>query len=485
MAFDVETRYDGELPRRTATEAAETIADDATILVSGFGSVGYPKAVPTALSNSGRDLGLTIVSGGSVGPEIDTALVKSGMIDRRFPYQGQPEMRKAVNSGRVAFQDRNVSAVGDEVRFGRLVDADVAIVEAIAVGEDWLIPSTSIGQTPAFVESVDRLIVELNHAQPLSLQQIHDNYVREIPPNRKPIPLTSVDGRIGSPKISFEPESLEAVVETDMLDSPYQFRDPTGIDETIASNLVSFLNAEIERCPVFDEQVNIQFGVGSLGNALMSRLKELDIGDRNLAYFGEVIQDGLLRMLDSGVVQSASAASLALSTDGQEELFEHIEAYMDSVVLRPASISNNPALIDQFGVIAVNSALEVDVYGHINSTHVNGRKMMNGVGGSGDYGRNSMLAVIALPSTAKDGAVSRVVPMVPHVDHTEHDIQVIVTEQGVADLRGLSPKERAKTIVENCAHPAFREKLSTYLNHASTKGGHIHHVIERAVNWNS
>lgn len=485
MEYPVESRISGALPTKSAEEAADTVSDDATILVSGFGSVGYPKAVPMALSKSGRNLALTIVSGGSVGPEIDTELVDSDAIVRRFPYQSRPEMRMATNDGCVAFHDRNVSAVGDEVRFGRLADPDIAIIEAVAVGEDWLIPSTSIGQTPSFVETVDRVIVEVNQAQPLSLQLLHDSMTRGVPPNREPLLLSSVDGRIGSPKISFDLESLVAVVETDIPDNPYEFRDPTETDERIAGNLVSFLDAELKRSPVYDEQVNVQFGVGSLGNALMSKLGDIDIGNRDLAYFGEVIQDGLLDMLESGVVKSASAASLALSEAGQNQLFEDIEQYVDCVTLRPANISNNPALIDQFGVIAVNSALEVDLYGHVNSTHVKGQQMINGVGGSGDFSRNSHLAVIVLPSTAKDGAISRIVPMAPHVDHTEHDTQLIVTENGVADLRGLCPIERANVIVSNCAHPSFRRDLEAYLEGASETGGHIAHNLDTALDWNS
>jgi succinyl-CoA:acetate CoA-transferase len=215
----------------------------------------------------------------------------------------------------------------------------------------------------------------------------------------------------------------------------------------------------------------------------MSELSGIDIGDRTLGYFGEVIQDGLLDLLEEGRLACASATSLALSADGQDRLFENLDRYASDVVLRPTDVSNSPALIDRFGVVGVNSALEVDVYGHANSTHVNGSDVINGVGGSGDFNRNALVSVTALRSTARDGSVSRVVPMVSHVDHTEHEIDVVVTEHGVADLRGLSPRERADAIVECCADPSVRPALRDYLDRAGDAGGHMPHDLDTVFDW--
>jgi succinyl-CoA:acetate CoA-transferase len=82
------------------------------------------------------------------------------------------------------------------------------------------------------------------------------------------------------------------------------------------------------------------------------------------------------------------------------------------------------------------------------------------------------------PSTAKGGAISTVVPMVSHVDHTEHEVQVLVTEHGVADLRGLAPRQRARLVIENCAHPDYRPALRDYLRRAEAKGGHTPHLLQ-------
>jgi succinyl-CoA:acetate CoA-transferase len=482
MSLDSTGRINGDVPLVDATVAIEAVDDDATVLVSGFGSVGYPKAVPLALADSDRDLSLTVVSAGSVGKEIDVALIEADAIERRYAYQARRPIREAINEGRIEFNDRHVSSLGDEVQYGGLVDPDVAVIEAVAVGEDWLIPSTSIGQTPAFVESADALIVEVNVAQPRSLEQFHDVYRREVPPDRDPIPLSDPGERIGIPRVEFDPDTLLAVIESDAPDEPYTFRDPTDEDLAVATNLRSFLEEEVERSALYEDSVRLQFGVGSLGNALMQELGDADFGDRDLVYFGEVIQDGLLDLLEDDRLRSASATSLALSSEGQDRLFEHVERYAKSVVLRPADISNSPSLVDRFGVVSVNSALEIDLYGHVNSTHVDGSRMVNGIGGSGDFTRNAPLSVITLPSTV-EGDISRVVPMVPHVDHTEQDVDVIVTEHGVADLRGTSPRERAALLVEECAHPDYRQQLREYLDRACDNGGHTPHDLDTTFSW--
>ncbi|ERG94373.1 CoA-transferase, partial [Haloquadratum walsbyi] len=341
----VTTRLHGNLPLVEATRAAADIDDDATVLTSGFGSVGYPKEVPLALAESGGDQSLTIVSSGNVGSEIDVDLVESGAVSRRFSYQSSARARKLTNEREIAFSDRDASSIGDEVQHGGMVDADVAVVEAVAVGVDWFIPSTSLGQVPAFVASADELIVEVNHNQPLALQTLHDVYRRESPPNREPIPLTTPGERIGTNHIGFDPDKLVAVVETDRADSTYTFRDPTDDDLSIAQHFGAFLTDELSRSAVFDNAVHLQFGVGSLGNALMGELQQFDFGGRDVVYFGELIQDGLFDMLDADRLEVASATSLALTDEGQERLFADVERYAEDIVLRPADISNHPGLI--------------------------------------------------------------------------------------------------------------------------------------------
>jgi len=109
---------------------------------------------------------------------------------------------------------------------------------------------------------------------------------------------------------------------------------------------------------------------------------------------------------------------------------------------------------------------------------VMGRKLMNGIGGSGDFTRNAYLSVFTCPSVAKGGKISTIVPLVSHVDHSEHSVQIIATEYGVADLRGKSPFERANEIIDKCAHPEYRELLRDYLN--IVECGHTPHTLSAA-----
>jgi succinyl-CoA:acetate CoA-transferase len=471
-------RFAGDLPQQSAAEAAAGIPPDATVAVSGFGGVGYPKAVPLALAESGRDLSLTLVSGGGVGEEIDEALLAADAVERRYPFQAKQAIRDAINDRQVAFHDRHISRLGDEVELGQLVSVDVAVVEAVAVGPDWLIPSTSIGLIPSYVAAADELIVEVNHAQPLDLWRMHDVYHRAPPPDRGPLALSGPGDRVATERLGFDPGALVAVVDSDRPDDPYEFRDPTQADQAIASHLAAFLGEEMATNPALDERVCVQFGVGSLGNAVVGALRDVPFGDRAVCYFGEVIQDGMLDLLDDGLLDVASATSLALSTDGQARLFDGIGEYAERTVLRPATISNNPELVRRYGVVAINSAVDVDIYGHVNSTHIGGTHVVNGIGGSGDFARNALLSIVALPATAKDGAVSRVLPFVQHVDHTEHEIDVFVTEHGVVDMRGLAPVERAEAIIDGCADPRFVGDLRAYLDRATEADGHLPHDFD-------
>ncbi|WP_255151153.1 acetyl-CoA hydrolase/transferase C-terminal domain-containing protein [Halorarius halobius] len=475
------SRIEAGVPVRAAESVAAAVEPGTVLGVSGFGSVGYPKAVPLALAERGdaADLGLTVVSGGNVGAEIDETLMATGAIARRYPYQGSDEANARVNDGRLAFHDRHVSQVADELLYGGLPAPDLTVVEAVAVGDGWLAPSTSLGATPALVEAADRLVVEVNDAQPRGLEALHDVYRPGAPPGRDPIPLTEAGERIGDTRVAFDPGKLDAVVRVDRPDATYEFRDPTAEDRQVAANLANFLSEEIERNPALAEAVNLQFGVGSVGNAAALAIEDVAFGDREVAYVGEVIQDSVLDAVDAGGLTAASATSLALSAEGQNRLFGDLDHYAERVVLRPSDVSNAPGVVRRFGVVAVNAAVEVDLTGHVNSTHLRGTRMVNGIGGSGDFTRSGLVSVVAVPSTAAGGDASRVVPMATHVDHTEHDAGVVVTEHGVADLRGLSPRERAREMVD-VAHPAFRPALDRYLERGLESGGHTPHDLETA-----
>ena len=190
-------------------------------------------------------------------------------------------------------------------------------------------------------------------------------------------------------------------------------------------------------------------------------------------------------MFDAGKLDFASGTSLTPSPDGQKRFYANINEYRKKIMLRPQEISNNPEVVRRLGVIAMNTAIEADIYGNINSTHIMGTKMMNGIGGSGDFARNGYLTVFFTQSTAKNDAISSIVPMCAHVDHGHQDVDVIVTEQGLADLRGVCPRERAKLVINNCANPKYRPLLLDYYERAlkETKNAHTPHILKEALSF--
>lgn len=196
----------------------------------------------------------------------------------------------------------------------------------------------------------------------------------------------------------------------------------------------------------------------------------------------------MLDFFDSGKLKYASATSLSFSADGFERFYNNWDEYTRKIVLRPQQLANNPEMIRRLGVIAMNTPVEFDIYAHANSTLVGGTRMINGIGGSGDFLRNAFLSIMhspsVRPSKTDPTGITCVVPMVPHVDHTEHDLDVLVTEQGLADLRGLCPRDRAQLIIDKCAHPEYRPLLQDYLDRASheclSRGvGHEPHMLDR------
>lgn len=470
----------------SAEEAAKLINDGMIIGTSGFTPAGYPKAVPLALAKraeNGENIGVTVITGASVGPELDGALAKSGVMKRRFPYQTNNDTRNKINDGSLKYQDMHLSHVPQLVKYGFMGKMDIAIVEAVAVTEDGgIVPSTSIGNSATFVECAEKVIVEINTSQPLELEGIHDIYLPEAPPKRAPLPLVEASQRIGTTYIPCDPSKIAAVVYTDIPDATRPVAAIDEVSKKMASNLIAFLEKEVKEGRLPENLLPLQSGVGSVANAVLGGLNDSNF--ENLEVYSEVLQDSVLDLLDSGKVKFASGTSITLSPDLLPKFYENFANYKDKIVLRPQEISNSPEIARRIGVISLNTAIECDIYGNVNSTHIMGSRMMNGIGGSGDFTRNAYLSVFTTESIAKNGDISSIVPMVSHHDHTEHDVMVIVTEQGVADLRGLNPQERAEAIIENCAHPDYKEKLRSYLDRAREgKFQHTPHLLNEALSW--
>jgi acyl-CoA hydrolase len=186
--------------------------------------------------------------------------------------------------------------------------------------------------------------------------------------------------------------------------------------------------------------------------------------------YTEVLQDSAVPLLESGRIKFASTCALTLSPDVAARFYGNLDYFRNRVIMRPQEISNHPEVVRRLGIVSMNTAIEIDLGGNVNSTHVMGRQMMNGIGGSGDFTRNAYISIFCCPSTQKDGKISTIVPTVSHADHSEHSVQIVATEYGVGDLRGKDPRQRAEIIIDNCAHPDYREQLHDYMKFV--KPGH-------------
>lgn len=427
-------------------------------------------------------LKVNVYTGVSLGSDVDTLMAENGMILKRLPFQADKMMRTKINQGELLFVDQHLSHTAELIRSDVLPKVDYAIIEAVAItGDGMIIPTTSVGNSTIFAEKADHVIVELNETAPKELIGVHDIYSVGKQGERLPIPLTKATDRIGSIGIRVDLSKIKGIVVTKLADSPSTIVPPDEETKIMANHLLTFLRKEIEAGRLTKKLAPLQSGIGSVANAVLHGMLDSEFTD--LEVYSEVLQDAVFDLIDAGKVTFASACSITLSEEKGKKVFQNFDKYRDKLILRPQEISNHPEIIRRLGLISVNTALEVDIYGNVNSTHVSGSKMMNGIGGSGDFARNARLAIFVTKSIAKGGNISSIVPFVSHVDHTEHDVDVIITEQGYADLRGLAPTERAPLIIENCAHPMYKQQLLDYYHEALANGGQTPHILEKAFSW--
>jgi succinyl-CoA:acetate CoA-transferase len=475
-----------QLRQRVATpqEAAGWIRNGMTVGMSGFTRAGDVKAVPAALAERARHdpLKITLLTGASLGCDTDKLLTEAGALARRMPFQVDPVLRAAINRGEVMYIDQHLSETVELLRTRQISPVDVAIVEAVAITDTGaIVPTTSVGNSASFAILADKVIVEINLAQSPDLEGLHDIWIPKQRPLREPIPIMSADQRVGTTSIDIPFDKIVAIVITNQPDSTSSILPPDGETAAIARHLVKFFENEIEAGRLTRRLLPLQAGIGTIANAVMAGFADSPF--EHLTMYSEVLQDSTFDLFDAGKLDFASGSSITLSPEKSRQVFGDFGRYKDRLVLRPQEVSNHPEVIRRLGLIAINTALEADIYGNVNSTHVLGTHMMNGIGGSGDFARNAYLSIFATKSTAKGGRVSSIVPMVPHVDHSEHDVDIIVTEVGLADLRGLAPRERAEVIIGKCVPEPYKGMLREYVHEAKQRGGHTPHVLEQAFAW--
>lgn len=447
---------------------------------SGFTGVGAPKAVPHAMvehvekNNLQGKYAFNLFVGASAGPE-ESRWAEHDMILRRSPHQVGKPIAKAINEGRTLFFDKHLSMFPQDLTYGYYTMnkendlLDYTIIEATAITEDGsIIPGPAVGASPEMISVSDKVIIEVNTATP-SFEGVHDIDMPVNPPFRQPYPHTNVAYRVGRESIPIDPSKVVAIVESTSRDKVPPNTPSDAMSRQIGDHLIEFFEHEVKMGRLPSKLLPLQSGIGNIANAVVEGLASSDF--KNLTVWTEVLQDSFLDFFDSGSLDFATATSIRLTEDGFRRFDENWNEFSKKLCLRSQVVSNSPEIIRRLGVIAMNTPVEVDMYAHANSTNVMGSRMLNGLGGSADFLRNAKLSIMhtpsARPSKTDPTGVSCIVPFAPHVDQTEHDLDVIVTEQGLADLRGLAPRERAVEIIDKCAHPDYKAQLHEYFDRAS------------------
>ncbi|MBQ0073398.1 MAG: succinate CoA transferase [Prevotella sp.] len=472
----------------TAAEAASLIKNGDSLGLSGFTPAGAPKATTKELAKiavaeheKGNEFKVSLFTGASTGQSTDGDLAAAGAIKFRAPYTTNAEFRTHVNKNEIAYNDLHLSHMAQELRYNFYGPLNWGILEVCKIedaGDKYHVYLTAAGGiAPTVACKAEKIILELNRFHSEGASLLHDVYEPLDAPFRQPIMITKVSDRIGTPYLEVEKSKVVGVIECNIPDEARAFKGSDPITDQIGANVAQFLVNDMKRGVIPSSFLPLQSGVGTTANAILGALgQDKNVPDFNI--YTEVLQNAIVDMMLNGRVKDASTCSLTVDNECLMQVYDNIDLFSKHLTIRPSEISNSPEVIRRLGVIAINTAIEVDIFGNANSTHISGTKMMNGIGGSGDFERNAYISIFTCASTAKGGLISSIVPMVSHHDHSEHDVNVIITEQGIADLRGKAPMERAMAIIENCAHPDYRPILREYVKIAT--GGHTHHNLPAA-----
>lgn len=280
----------------SAADAAGLIEDGMTVGMSGFTRAGEAKAVPHALAERAKQspLKISLMTGASLGNDLDKQLTEAGVLARRMPFQVDSTLRKAINDGQVMFIDQHLSETVEQLRNQQLKLPDIAVIEAVAITEQGhIVPTTSVGNSASFAIFAKQVIVEINLSHNTNLEGLHDIYIPTYRPTRTPIPLVKVDDRIGSTAIPIDPAKIVGIVISDQPDSPSTVLPPDDETQGIADHLINFLKKEVDAGRMTNKLGPLQAGIGSIANAVMCGLIESPFED--LTMYSEVLQDSTLR----------------------------------------------------------------------------------------------------------------------------------------------------------------------------------------------
>jgi acyl-CoA hydrolase len=340
-----------------------------------------------------------------------------------------PADRQAVNEGRADYIPIFLYEIPKMLR--ELVHLDVVIIHTsppddhgfLSLGVETIV-------TKAAAESAKFVIAQVNEEMPRTLGDcfLHVSQINKI---------VEFSGAI--PELQAKP--------------------PSQVEQKIAEYIMSLI----------EDGASLQLGIGGIPDAVLSLLQDR----RDLGIHTEMISDGLMRAIEAGVITNARKSIhprkvIATFALGSQELYEFIHNN-PLFEMHPADYTNDPFVVAQVdGIVAINSAIEVDLTGQVCSDSI-GYTIYSGFGGQVDFIRGAARAkngkpIIALPATAKKGQVSRIVPHLKEgagVVTSRGDVHYVATEFGIANLHGKSLRERAELLIQ-IAHPDFREELQTF-----------------------
>ncbi|MDD6553910.1 MAG: acetyl-CoA hydrolase/transferase C-terminal domain-containing protein [Prevotellaceae bacterium] len=467
--------------RITAAEGAAMINDGDYIALGGFTPNGVPKAVFRELSkrairehDAGKPFQVGILTGASSLQSVEGDMANAHAIKFRAPFSTNKDFRTHTNLGEIDYEDMHLGHMAERLRHGFYGTVDWAIIEVSDIEEGDDVCKACLTSAGGIATTIARLakrvILEFNHFHSPVARLLHDCYEPgECGFARQPIPIIHVNDKVGNDYIEIDPKKIVGVVDCNIPEEARAFKPLTPETTQIGTNVAEFLVAERDAGRIPPQFLPLQSGVGATGNAVLQALGQ-DPKIPHFEVYSEVVQDAAIDLMEKGIITNASATAMTVTNECLQRVYENIRYFKQHLTIRQSEIANSPEVIRRLGVIALNTPLECDIYGNENSSHICGSKLMNGIGGSCDYERNGYISIFTTPSTAKGGKISSIVPMCCHVDSTEHDVDVIVTEQGVADLRGKGPVRRAHEIIEHCAHPDYRPLLRDYLKHIAPIG---------------
>lgn len=466
----------------SAAEGAAYIKDGMTIAMGGYTSSGYPKAIARELAKrkeAGENFKINFITGANDGP-LDTIL--GNLIKRRAPMIESKVLSGLANQGEICYIEQQMSKMPRLIQSGAFGTIDIAVVEVIRITEEgYLVPTSSVGMIPNLLEAAEKIIIEINLAQPTELDGMHDIYEVAAPPHRIPIPLTKVNQKIGEPYIKVDLDKIICLVESSELDETSKLAESKPEMIRIAENLFDFLAQEVKKN--WKYLPPIQTGFGNLASEIVHAFEKSEFQD--ITFFCGGLQEANLDLIVKGKVKAASTGSIQMTPAVIEMMHKHADIIRKTVVIRNGDITNNAEIIGRMGLIALSTGIEMDIYGNVNSSHISGTKVVNGIGGGANFAQNAGLSIMLIPSEKNNGAISNIVPMVSHHDICEHDIDIVITENGIADLRGKGEVERAVEIIHHCAG-SYQEQLKEYLENAIKKaGGHHPQILAEAFSWHT